>query len=321
MIRMMAAPLVGLQLAHQIENLRLQGDVERGGRLVGDQQARVAGQRHRDHHALAHAAGQLVRIFVDAPLGRGDMHPPQQFDRHVCALRRRAAAAVAQNRFDDLIADGEARIERGHRLLKDHRQPIAAQVAFDLVGDVEQIEAIETDRSRHLGRLFRQESHDGKRRDALAAAGFADEAERRASCDGEIDGVDGVRGAPVIAAEGDAQIPDFDQRRVGHCWLSRCGGNAGVDHGAIGDACRVLPAWQIFAKMHPAFAAHRFQPFEFGQTDRCGRRRAGQDRTIRLRRRSKVRPIACRACRRQLASPARMAAIRRRAKGMPMLAT
>ena len=28
----------GLQLAHQIEDLRLQGDVERGGRLVGDQQ-------------------------------------------------------------------------------------------------------------------------------------------------------------------------------------------------------------------------------------------------------------------------------------------
>ena len=30
----------GLQFAHQIEDLRLQGDVERGGRLVGDQQPR-----------------------------------------------------------------------------------------------------------------------------------------------------------------------------------------------------------------------------------------------------------------------------------------
>ena len=48
-----------LQVAQQIEDLRLDGDVERGGRLVGDQQRRLARQRHRDHDALAHAAGQL----------------------------------------------------------------------------------------------------------------------------------------------------------------------------------------------------------------------------------------------------------------------
>ena len=44
------------QLAHQLQDLGLQGDVERSRRLVGDEEARVAGQRHRDHDALAHAA-------------------------------------------------------------------------------------------------------------------------------------------------------------------------------------------------------------------------------------------------------------------------
>ncbi len=65
---------VAAQAAHQVEDLRLDGDVERGGRLVGDQQPRAAGQRHGDHGALAHAAGQLVRIVVDPLLGRGDAH-------------------------------------------------------------------------------------------------------------------------------------------------------------------------------------------------------------------------------------------------------
>ena len=46
----------------QLEDLRLHGDVERGRRLVGDQQLRPAEQRHGDHHALAHAAGEFVRI-------------------------------------------------------------------------------------------------------------------------------------------------------------------------------------------------------------------------------------------------------------------
>ena len=79
-----------LQLAHQIEDLRLQGDVERGGRLVGDQELGIAGQRHRDHDALAHAAGELVRIFVDALLGRGDVDAAQQLDG---ALARARAAS------------------------------------------------------------------------------------------------------------------------------------------------------------------------------------------------------------------------------------
>ena len=59
----------GLQLVQQPQDLGLDGHVERGGRLVGDQQLRLAGQRHRDHHALAQAAGQLVRVRVE-PLGR-----------------------------------------------------------------------------------------------------------------------------------------------------------------------------------------------------------------------------------------------------------
>ena len=47
----------------QPQDLRLDGDVERGRRLVGDQQRRAAHQRHGDHHALAQAAGKLMRVL------------------------------------------------------------------------------------------------------------------------------------------------------------------------------------------------------------------------------------------------------------------
>ena len=44
------------QLAEQVEQLRLDRDIERRRRLVRDQELRLARERHRDHRALAHAA-------------------------------------------------------------------------------------------------------------------------------------------------------------------------------------------------------------------------------------------------------------------------
>jgi hypothetical protein len=61
-----------LEVAHQVEDLRLGGHVQRGGRLVGDEQAGMARERHGDHGALAHAAAELERIGVYATF-RGGM--------------------------------------------------------------------------------------------------------------------------------------------------------------------------------------------------------------------------------------------------------
>ena len=68
-------------LADQLEDLGLDRDVEGGGRLVGEQQRRAARQRDRDHHALAHAARQLVRVLIEPSLGLGDADVAQQLDR------------------------------------------------------------------------------------------------------------------------------------------------------------------------------------------------------------------------------------------------
>jgi hypothetical protein len=92
---------LGLQPAHQLEDLRLDRHVERGGRLVGDQQVGLAGQRHRDHHALAHAARQLVRVVVDAALGRrdADLAPSISIARaRASRARQRPGAGAAPRR-------------------------------------------------------------------------------------------------------------------------------------------------------------------------------------------------------------------------------
>ena len=84
-------PSSSLQPQQQLQDLVLDGDVERRGRLVGQQQLRPAGQRDRDHRALPHAAGELVRIVVEPPLRVRDADLVQQLDRR--APRRRAAQA------------------------------------------------------------------------------------------------------------------------------------------------------------------------------------------------------------------------------------
>ena len=107
------------QAQEQLQDLVLDGDVERGRRLVGEQQLGLARQRDRDHHALAHAAGELVRIVVE-PRAR----PPEC--RHGPAARGRACGrrpverGVGLQVLADLQADGQHRVERRHRLLEDH---------------------------------------------------------------------------------------------------------------------------------------------------------------------------------------------------------
>ena len=56
------------QAAQQIQDLRLDGHVEGRGGLVGDDELRIARQRHGDEHALALAAGQFVGVGVKRAL-------------------------------------------------------------------------------------------------------------------------------------------------------------------------------------------------------------------------------------------------------------
>ena len=80
----------------QLQDLQLRRDIERGGRLVGDDQRRAAGERAGDHQALALAAGELVRVALEHRLGVGDLHAAQQ--RHEMGAAVALACAAAAGR-------------------------------------------------------------------------------------------------------------------------------------------------------------------------------------------------------------------------------
>ena len=151
--------VIALQVADQGQDLLLRGDVERGGGLVGDQELRLQHQRHRDHDALPLAAGKVVRIEAKMRSTSG---------RRTCSImsrmrfvaRRGVEIGVGAQHLVDLAADRHDRIERGHRLLENHRHLRRAQLPQAAVGRGEQLLADELDAAagRHQ-RALRQQAH------------------------------------------------------------------------------------------------------------------------------------------------------------------
>ena len=60
------------QIVEESDDLGLDGDVEGGGGLVGDEEARAVDDGHGDQDALALASGELVGIVVVAAFGVGE---------------------------------------------------------------------------------------------------------------------------------------------------------------------------------------------------------------------------------------------------------
>ena len=168
--------LAPLQVADQREDLRLRGDVERGGRLVGDQYAWIERERHRDHGALALAARQFMRIDRRGGLRIGDVDLFQK------RLHPHGDLGLRQIRVDaehlaDLVADGAQRVERRHRLLEDHRDAGAAHLAHVGFIDLRQIAPLEQDAAAIDRDAAGQEPHHGIRHHRFAGAGLADHAD------------------------------------------------------------------------------------------------------------------------------------------------
>ena len=78
-----------LDAGEHVEDLGLDRHVERGRRLVGDQQVGVVGERHRDHHPLPHPTRQLVGIRAQPAIDVGDRDELEQ----LAALRRASSLA------------------------------------------------------------------------------------------------------------------------------------------------------------------------------------------------------------------------------------
>ncbi len=208
-----AVPVRVLDLLDQVQDLALDRHVEGRGRLVRDQQLRPAGQRHRDHHALPHAAGELVRVLLQPPLGRRDTDVAEGVDGDRLGLGL-VGLVVEADRLGQLVADREHGVEARHRLLEDHRDLPAADVVHLLLAQREQVGPREVDLARRdlPGRDVDQ-AHDRERGHALAAAGLADDGQAPAVRDLEAHAVDGLH-EPVERVEPRPQVLDLEERAI-----------------------------------------------------------------------------------------------------------
>ena len=113
----------------RLQDLGLDRHVQGRGGLVGDQHAGIARQRQGDHHALAHAARELVRVVhrrgraragcPPAPAARSTARAP------ACSLTC-SCARICSAIWSPILWTG---FSDGHRVLEDHRDLRAAHGA------------------------------------------------------------------------------------------------------------------------------------------------------------------------------------------------
>ena len=182
--------------------------VQGGGRLIGDQQLRLAGERHGDHDALRHAAGQFVREGLElSSLGSGMPTSLSSSDG-----ARPGGLLLIPGGFAAPRPAGRRRdrVERRGRLLEDHADAVAA---------IGHLLADSLSRSRPSNRIspasicpgVLTRPQDRKGRDALAAARLADQAQDLAAIDVEVDPVDGPHDS-IAGGERGLQAPDLQER-------------------------------------------------------------------------------------------------------------
>ncbi|MNS68216.1 hypothetical protein D3C72_1014910 [compost metagenome] len=199
------------QITEQLENLGLNRHVKRRRGFIGDEQFRPVGKRHGDHHTLPLAAGQFMRIGLQALFRFANAHLKQQFQRTRPRLRARNRLMQLQN-LTDLPLDGVERVERGHRFLKDHGDVVAAHGAKRTFRQGQHILAVEQDFPRRMARCrIGQQFEDGIRRDRLTGTGFANEGDDFARHQVEGDLIDGDAGRAALM-EGDGEITDREKR-------------------------------------------------------------------------------------------------------------
>jgi hypothetical protein len=196
-----------LQFRDQAQDLRLRGDIQRRGRLVGDQQRRIEHQRHRDHDALALAARELVRVGGHHALRIGQRDLADDVENPFSSVRRIQAGMKPQH-FVDLVAAGHDRVQRGHRLLEDHRHARGAQLAQPGFGRVSDVFIQQGNSPAHDRQVAGQQAHHALRDHRLARARFSDQADDLAPAYRERNARDGM-GSLRSLGKSDAQGIQF----------------------------------------------------------------------------------------------------------------
>ena len=184
----MPRPRARCRSRKQVDDLRPHRDVERGDRLVGDQEVGVGADGARDHRALALAAGEFVRIA-----GGIAGHEARLFAAHRArAPARRVRSQPCTRRCSVSVAPivmrGLSAPDGSWNTSCRRRRSWRSAAA----GDGRRVLAVEAHRA--VRRRLQADQRAAERR--FAAAALADQAERLAARDRD------VRRRPARAARG-----------------------------------------------------------------------------------------------------------------------
>ena len=196
------------QSRDQVDHHGLDGHVERGGGLVEQEQRGIGQHRHGDDHALLLTARDLVGVAPHHRFGVGHVDVAQHLQAALVGDPV-GNAFVEDQHFLELGGDGQARVERAHRLLIDHGDLGAANPAQFLGRHACHVAALELDGALHDAAVGPQVAHDrhGDRR--LAAAGFTDQAITLAPLELERE-VGNRRDLADAGKVGDADVVDLE---------------------------------------------------------------------------------------------------------------
>ena len=153
----------------QHQNRPLNCDIQGRCWLVANEKLRVIRKRHRDENSLALAPGELKRIRIISALGEPHrLKKLTDFSLTLpSAVTRRTAVPASTLVLSgagptcafDLFAHGHERIQRGHRLLENHRHAHASELAEGAISSAHNFVASEHDRSGRA-HIVGQKPHD-----------------------------------------------------------------------------------------------------------------------------------------------------------------
>ncbi len=176
--------VLGAQGVDQIEDAFLHGDVERAGRLVGDDQCRLQGNGDRDQHALPHASRQFMRILRRPPCR---IRQPDFFQKFDYARPDVAALMVNAQNLRYLRADALHGIERAGWVLRDQADLRAADCVEPFLRPFGNIGAVQPDGATIEPAIAGQQPYRRLCGGGFAGPGFADQGDDLAAIDVEGD--------------------------------------------------------------------------------------------------------------------------------------
>ena len=111
-------PALPLELVEQIDDLRANGDIQRGDGFVCHDKIRIHDKAPRNADALALPAGKFMREAGGKVFGKAHfLHDLLHFAQPVLLVIEQMIVIQA---FGDNVIHLCALVERGHRILKDH---------------------------------------------------------------------------------------------------------------------------------------------------------------------------------------------------------